>query len=399
MQTKVEKLKKSKIKLTITLEPKELVRYFKNAYDSIAPTIKLDGFRPGKAPRPLTESAIGVTRILSQALDEAINESYIKALKEEHLSPIASPAIKVNKYPNYGQTEEEISNGFEFEMEFLTLPEVILGDYSKVKVGKPAVEDVKDEDIQKILDNLKKQKASFAEVDRTAQMGDFAEITFEGSLKGVRMDAMCSKNHPLVLGEKSLIPGFEEEVVGMKKGDKKTFKIKFPKDYHSKELAGKDTEFNVELVNLKEVKLPEVDDVFAADFGQKSVKDLKDAIKKNLAVEYEKKYQNDLESRILDKVLPLVKTEISDELIEKEIDRMVHDYEHQLEHMGMKLESYLSSMKKTIEDIRKDMRSTAEKNVKVGLMLGKIIEQQKLDQNDPEVGKKAIEHLVKVMTK
>lgn len=399
MNSKVEKLPKSKVKVTITVEPEEMIKYFNVAYDRLSPNVKLDGFRPGKAPRPLTESTIGVTRIISEAMDDAINENYIKVLKEEKLNPITSPAVKINKYPLYGQIAEEVKNPLEFEMEFLVLPEVKLGDYAKIKIEKPAKESPKAEEVEKILQNLQKQKASFEEVDRAAEMGDMAEVSFEGFLRKVRIDAMCSKNHPVVLGEKSLIPGFEEEIAGMKKGEKKNFKIKFPKDYHSKEFAGKDAEFTVELNNLKKVNLSPVDEAFAADFGHKSVSDLKKAIEKNLELEYMKKYDTELESKILEKLLPLVKTDIPQELVEKETDRMIHDYEHQLQSMGMNFESYLKSMNKSADDIRKDMKQTAEKNVKIGLMLGKVIEEQKIDPQDPTAGKKAIEHLVMTMTK
>jgi trigger factor len=399
MEVKVEKLKKSKVKLNISLSPKEMIKHFNAAYTRLAPSVKLDGFRPGKAPRTLIESSIGVTKIVSEALDLAINESYIKALQENKINPFTQPNLKINKYPTYGTTEEEVANNFEYEMEFATYPEVEIGDYSKVKIEKPKKEAAKDEDVQKIIDNLLKQKANFKEVEREAKKGDFVELSFEGSLKGVRIDAMCSKNHPLVLGENSLIPGFEDEVVGMKKGEKKTFKIKFPKDYHSKEYAGKEAEFAVELLNLKEVVLPELDDAFAAGFGEKNAESLKAAILKNLELELEHKAQEEFESKVIDKVVPFVKSDLPDEIIDKEVERMIEGYKKQLTGMGLQFEQYLKSTNKSVDDLKKDMRPTAEKNVKVGLMLGKIIDEQKFDGHDPEAGKKAINFLVEQVTK
>ncbi|MDO8444054.1 MAG: trigger factor [bacterium] len=398
MQTKVDKLKQSKVKLVVTFEPGEMIKYFDHAYHHLSPSVTLQGFRPGKAPRALVESNLGVTRILSHALDDAVNESYQKALVQEKLNPISAPAIKINQYPNYGETVEEIKNGFEYEAEFTVLPEIVLGDYSKLKVDKSAKEAVKTDDVQKILDNLQKQKASFTAVDRPAKMGDLAEINFDGSVKYVKIDGMSSKHHPVVLGEKTLIPGFEEEVVGMKKGEKRSFKIKFPKDYHAKNLAGKEADFDVELLELKEVNLPAVDDTFAADFGHKTVVELKKAIESNLALEYEQKNDNDLEQKVLDKILPLVKADIPDEMTEKEIDRMVTDYRAQMQKMGVNFETYLSGMKKTEADMRKEMRDAAVKNIKVGLLLGKIIEEQKIDHHNPDAGKLAIQHLVDKLT-
>ncbi|MFA6963437.1 MAG: trigger factor [Patescibacteria group bacterium] len=399
MSSKIEKLKGGKVKFKIVVEPAEMVKYFNQAFEKIAPEVKLPGFRPGKAPRPLVESSVGVSRIISDALDIAVNHSYYQALTEHEVSPITEPSVVIDKYPTYGATEAEVKENLEYTIEVAVFPEVKVGDYSKLKIELPKKEEAKEEDIQKILDNLLKQKANFKEVDRAAEKGDFVELTYEGTLKGVRIDAMCSKNHPMVLGEGTLIPGFEEEVVGMKKAEKKTFKIKFPKDYHSKEYAGKDAEFTVELFNLKEVVLPKLDNEFSMGFGEKTPTDLKKAIKKNLEHEIEHKHESEVEMKAIDKVLPLVHVEIPEAMIDRETARMLADYRGQLEKMGMTFESYLESLKKTEADLRKDFGKTAEKNVKVGLLIGHLIKELGLDPGDQGSGKKAIEKLVKELTK
>lgn len=399
MKSKIEKLKQGKVKIIVTLEPEEMIHHFNHAYSHLAPEVKLPGFRPGKAPKKLIESTIGVSRILGDAIDMAINEGYIKTLQENNLNPITSPSIKINKYPNYGETAEEILNPLEFEVETVLFPEVTLGDYTKVKVDAPAREEVKAGDVDKILENLQKQKATFVQIDQEAKSGDWAEISFEGSLKGVRIDQMCSKHHPLIIGENSLIPGFEDNLIGMKKGEKKTFKIKFPKDYHSKEYAGKEAEFSVEVLELKEVNLPAIDDAFAADFGQKDAKTLRSEIEKNLGLELDQKYDQEVENKVLEKVLPLVKADLAPEMIDKEVERILAGYQEQLKGMGMNFETYLSSVKKTVEELKKEMRPTAEKNIKIGLMLGKIIDELKLDAQDPASGKKAVDHLIKTVIK
>lgn len=399
MQAKVEKQKKSKVKLTITVVPMEMIKYFDHAYGHLAPEVKLAGFRPGKAPRALIEESIGVTRILHDALDLAINDSYVKTLEENKLNPLASPSVKINKFPTYGQTEEEIKNPLEYEAELVVVPEVELGDYSKIKVEKPKADEVKKEDVEKVLDNLRKQKSSFKDIDRTAVKGDFAEINFEGFLRGVRIDEMCSKNHPIVIGDGSLIPGFEDSIIGMKKGEAKKFKIKFPKDYQKKDYAGKEAEFSVELVSLKEVILPEIDKTFAEAFGAVDKEDLSKKIEANLREEMEKNAEQELEVNIINKILPLIKADIPDEMIDTEVERILAGYKQQLSGMGVNFESYIASTGKKEEDLRKEMRPTAEKNAKVGLMLGKIIEEQKIDHHDPDAGKKAVEFLVKSLTK
>jgi len=399
MEAKSEDLKKGKFKLTITVSPEEMVGYYNKSYEKIAPTIKLDGFRPGKAPRKLVEAAAGTARILSEALDMAVSENYYKAIIENKLNPISEQKIGINKYPSYGESTENVKEVFEFEAEIEILPPVTLGDYSKVKVKIKEPKKAGAEDLKKVLDHFQKQSSTFSEVDRPAKKGDRVEINFEGFLKKVRIDQMCSKNHPLVLGEGNLIPGFEEEIVGMKKGEKKDFKIKFPKDYHAKEYAGKEAEFSVELADLKEVALPELNDEFAKKFGHKNMEELKKAIEKNLNQEMEEESKRNLEMEVIDKVLPLLNAEIPESLIGRETERMLHEYSEQLTRQGINFERYLDSIKKTREQIHTEMRPQAEKNVKIGFLLGKIIDEKKWDPKDPKNGEKAIAYLVKELTK
>ncbi|MCL5410813.1 MAG: trigger factor [Patescibacteria group bacterium] len=399
MEVKSEDLKKGKFKLTITVSSSEMVGYFNKSYEKIAPTIKLDGFRPGKAPRKLVESAAGTARILSEALDMAISENYYKAIVEKNLNPITQPKIVVNKYPSYGDSEDNVKDEFEFEAEIEILPPVLLGDYKQLKVKARGVDKAKKEDIEKVLKHFQKQSATFSEIDRPAKKGDRVEINFEGFLKKVRVDQMCSKNHPLILGEGNLIPGFEEEIVGMKKGEKKEFKITFPKDYNSKDYAGKEAEFKIELVDLKEVKLPEFQDDFASKFGHKNMEELKKAVEKNLNLELEEDYKRNIEAEVIEKVLTKLKVEIPETLVDREAERIFGEFSQQISSQGINIERYLENIKKTKEELLKDMRPQAEKNVKTGLLLGKIIEENKWDSKDPKSGEKAINYLVNELTK
>lgn len=394
MEVKVEKQAKGKMKLVFVVEPMEMAGYFNRAYSKIAPTIKLPGFRPGKAPRKLVESAAGVSRLLSEALDSAVSNSYSRAIAENKIIPITSPNIVINKYPTYGTSAEEVQGNFEFEAELEALPEVILKDYSKVKVKKGEPKTAKKEDVDKVIEHFRKQNASFLETDSVAKNGDRVEINFEGFIKKVRIDQMCSKNHPVILGENSLIPGFEKEIVGLKKGDKKEFKITFPKDYHAKEYAGKEAEFKIEVNDLKQMRLPELDNKFAEMFGHKDLDLLTAAIEKNLNDEMTEEYHRELESKVVDGILPYLKTEIPETLIDREAEKMIADFGGQLQSQGLNLDMYLKNIKKTKEDMKKDMLPNAEKNVKVGLLLGKIIEENKWDQNSENIGKKAIDFLI-----
>lgn len=399
MNIKQEKLEKGKIKLIITLSAKEMVKHFKSSFDQIAPTVKLDGFRPGKAPRKLVEETAGIARLLSTALDSAINSSYQEALQKEQLVPISVPKIVVDKYPNYGQTEKEIGSELIYEAELETLPEVVLKDYSKVKIKKEEPKIANKEEVEKILHQLQKQSSKMEEKTDGAEKGDRIEINFEGFLKKVRIDEMSSKNYPIILGEGALIPGFEDNLIGLTKGDKKDFKIKFPKDYHSKEFADKEAEFKIEVLDLKKIILPELNSDLAKKFGKDNIADLKTDIEKNLNEQYQKEAERNLEIKVIEAVLPKLETEIPEGLIDREVTRMFDDYQKQMESKGVNFEKFLESMKKSGDDIKTEMRPQAEKNVKVGLMLGKIAQEANLDRHDPDVGKKAMDFLVNKITK
>lgn len=398
MEVKVEKLKDSKIKLIIEISPSEMAKFFKETFDKLSSGVKISGFRPGKAPRAIVESNIGVARILSESLDLAIQSTYYKALDKEAISAISMPNVSIDKYPNYG-IGEEVTEPMVYSAELEVMPEIKLGDYSKLKIEKTEKQSPKKEDVDKVLSYFQKQKATFASVDRGAKKGDKIEVDFEGYLKKVKIDKMCSKNHPLVLGEGSLIPGFEEELIGMKKGEKKNFKITFPKDYHAKDMAGKEAEFDVEIIDIKEVNLPQLNDDFAKEFGHDKYGDLEKAIKENLFKEMEQQYNVELESKVLEKVLPLLESNIPQSLVERETERMMGDMEQQLKNQGASFDIYLKSIKKTSEEFKKDLQPQALKNVKIGLILSKVIDELKLDRNDHASAKKAIDHLVASLTK
>lgn len=393
MEISSTKLEKSKYKLKVKVETKELLDYFKKQYEKLSPEVKIAGFRPGKAPRKLIEEAVGQGRLLSESVDFAIQNSYVEAIKQEKLVPVCAPKIAISSYPTWGLEESEIKDPLEYEAEFEVMPKVELKDYSKIKIKKREIKKVEDSDIEKVLTHLRRQKATFSEITRSAKKGDRVEISYEGSIKGVKKDAMTAKNHPLVLGDETLIPGFEDQVVGMKKGGKKKFDITFPTDYRAKDFAGKKADFEIELVDIKEMNLPELDEKFAESFGHNKIAELKEAIKKSLHTELEQKINSEIENELIEKMLPLLKVDVPESLIEQEIDRTTAGMEEQIKSRGLSFDKYLESIKKTREDFRKEIRPTAERNVRIGFLLGKIIEEQKIDHTNPQAGRLALDHL------
>ena len=398
MKVEKKELEKSRVKLSVEVEPKDLVVYFRLAYSRLATDVKIDGFRAGKAPYKMVEGVLGYNRLLSEGLDEAVSQSYGQALAEAEVYPIGQPKVEIKKSPQFSLDETEILDNLVFEVEVDCMPEIILKDYSRAKVRLPKKQEANEAEIDKIIDQLRKQKATFKDRTNGAKKGDRVEISYEGSIKGVKKDNMTSKNHPMILGEGNLIPGFEEQVAGMNKGEKKEFKIKFPKDYHDKEMAGKEAVFAVTLHDSKQVILPELNAVFAKEFGHDDIEKLRSEIAKNLQMEIEKEYREKLENAVVEEMVKYLEKETPKALIDQEVNRIIEGYEKQIEGYGLKFEKYLEGMNKSEADLRAELKSQAERNVKVGLMLGKIIEEQKIDPHDKEAGRKALDYLVQKLT-
>src|SRR3989339_182390 len=396
MNIKKENLGKNKIKLTISLEPRELAGYFRKSFDRLSKEVKLDGFREGKAPYKLVEAKIGHNRLLGDGVDMAANESFRVAIEQEKLMPLSPPKVEIKKIPGYSLDETEIADDLIFEAEFEIMPEIKLGDYKKIKVKVPEKRKSDESDVEKILLHLRRQKATFKEIERGAKTGDRIEINYEGTLKGVKLDKLYSKNHPLILGEGNLIPGFEDQISGLKMGESKEFEITFPKDYHDKDVADKKVKFKVTLADAKEVVLPECNNVFAKEFGQETVAKLEKSIAKSLEQEIEVEHKNMIDNMVVEKVLPLLTIDVPEILVWQESERMLETFKNQIESRGMNFEKYLTNMKKDIETIKNEMKPQAEKNVKIGLMLGKVIEAENIDPKDKEAGRRALEKLVEI---
>ena len=399
MKIQRENLKNSQVKLKIEIGPEKLVKYFRSAYEKIAADVSVSGFRPGKAPYKIIVARVGYNKLLSEGMDRAVSESYAEALALEKIIPISQPTISVKKMPQFSLDQNDIKDDLIFEAELYIMPSVELSDYKKVSVKAPKKEETRDRDVEKILEHLLKQKATFKEINRPVKKGDRIEINFEGSISKVKKDKLCSKNFPLILGESNLVPGFEEKLIGLKKDDRIEFQLTFPNDYFDKEIASKKVDFVANIIDAKEVILPEMTDQFAKNFGQETVDKLKKAVKESLKKEIEQKFQAELEQAVIEKVLPKLKVELPNVLVENEISRMIDDMREKVESRGLKFEKYLDSLKKTQDDLKRDMRTQAEKNIRVGFLLGKIIEDQKIDQSNKEAAKLAIDYLVKTVTK
>lgn len=393
MDIKVKKLPKSKVKLTITEDAVNVKRYFDEAYDKLAPTVDIKGFRPGKAPRMLTIETIGKGKYNSEALNIALPQVYSQAVREKKLVPVGSPKVNIISFDE--------DKPFSFEAEVDLLPEIKLGDYKKIKVKHAKAKiDTKDSEIDKVVNRLKQQSAQYTVTSDKAKKGDRMEISFTGKVKGVQKDKYTSKHYPFILGEGVLMPKFEEKLIGAKKGDDLKFKNKIQKD---------DVDFEVKVDEVWHVKLPKEDKEFAKKFGHDDVKKLRDAIGKNIMQEKEDRDRQILEKKVLDEVLKHVKMDISEALVEQEIDRRVETIKAQT---GPAFGKYLENMGKSLVDLRKDIKPNAEKGVKISLALSEISkdmgyfdpkklgsDMKKNHEVQQEAVKKTMDELIKIATK
>lgn len=389
MQIEIKKLPKSRVEISFELTAEELEPFIEKAVLNASQNVKIEGFRPGKAPRDLIERKIGQATLYEEAAELAVRKTYVSAVLEKNLNVIGQPEIQVLKLAP--------GNPFNFKATAAVLPEIKLPDCKTIagetkSRAKPA--DVPEKEFSEALEYLRKSRAKNSAVNREAKTGDFCEVDFEARHGGVKIEKGESKNHPLVIGDKEFIPGFEENLAGMKAGEEKTFSVKAPGDYFKKEYAGKILDFKVKMNGVFERILPELDDEFAKGLGKfENLEQLKKSVKEGLSAEKERKEKDRLRMEILEKISEKTDMELPDILIESEKEKMAHELEHSVERFGLNLETYLAQIKKTIDDLKKDWQKDAEKRAKAALILREIAVKEKLAPTEEEIAEKTKETL------
>jgi trigger factor len=364
MQVTKEMITKIRVRLTIGLDAKELAPYIEKVYRDLAKGLKIAGFRPGKAPQSVVEKEVGQDKFYAEVLEEALPQVYYQAVLQENIVSVSRPEIKIKKYVP--------TSGLEFEAEVEILPEIVLPDYKSIKIKKNEVK-VTDSDIKKMLGDLQNNFSEFQDVVRAAAEGDRVEIDFEGTKGNIPIEGGTSKNHPLVIGQGMFIPGFEDNLVGMKKEEEKSFDITFPADYHEKSLAGQKVVFRVKMISISEKVMPELTDEFARKLGPfKDLEELKKQLEKDIAQTKEIEERRRLENEILEKISSKTDIEVPESLAKEETLKMLDEANANLANSGLTLDKYLEMTKKTREDVEKETRPEAEKRVRFGLVLSEI---------------------------
>ena len=366
---------------TLKLEGKEWKDCLKDAFTKKKKDLKMDGFRKGQVPYEVYVKKMGIETLYMDAVDLAVDKLYTKLLSDpETIVPAATPSIDIKNI-----TEEEV----EIEFALVSSPEVKLGKYKGLGIKKEKVE-VKEEEIEHELGHIKEQFAEVKSLDDDTKIknGMIAVIDFEGFKDGVAFKGGKGTDYSLEIGSNTFIPGFEEGLVGLKKGDKKDLSVTFPENYHSDELKGQPVIFKVEVKEVKERVMPNFDKEFFEDLnvgGVTSEKELKDYIKENLKAEKEKQIEDEYLFKCLDKIVENSKFEIPEEMTEDEVNRLTKEFGEKLKYQGLRLEDYLKFTNAKLEDFKKTLVPEANRRIGYRLMMDAIVEKEKLTVSDEEL--------------
>ena len=387
MNCKVEKTKNAnEVKLEITIEAEKFENAIKKVYFQNAKYFNIPGFRKGKAPQAIVEKYYGKEIFYEDAFNDIASEEYEKAVEESKLEVVSRPKIDI--------VNMEKGQDVVFTAVVSTKPEVELGKYKGIEIEKIEY-NVEDSDIESNLKQMQEKNARVISIETPVENGNIAVIDFEGFVDGKAFEGGKGENYSLEIGSGSFIPGFEDQVIGMKIDDEKDVNVKFPEDYFSKDLAGKDATFKVKVHEIKKKDLPELDDEFAKDVSEfDTLEELKNSIKQRLINENAQKAKYEKEDAVMKVVTSEMKADIPEGMVEVEIDNMVKDMEQRMSYQGLKLEQYLKMLNKTEADFRKEFEPQAIEAIKSRLALEAIIKNEKIEASEREV-KDKLEEMAK----
>ena len=387
MNCKVEKTKNAnEVKLEITIEAEKFENAIKKVYFQNAKYFNIPGFRKGKAPQAIVEKYYGKEIFYEDAFNDIASEEYEKAVEENKLEVVSRPKIDI--------VTMEKGQDVVFTAVVSTKPEVELGKYKGIEIEKIEY-NVEDSDVESNLKQMQEKNARVTSVETPVENGNIAVIDFEGFVDGKAFEGGKGENYSLEIGSGSFIPGFEDQVIGMKIDDEKDVNVKFPEDYFSKDLAGKDATFKVKVHEIKKKELPELDDEFAKDVSEfDTLEELKNSIKQRLINENAQKAKYEKEDAVMKVVTSEMKADIPEGMVEVEIDNMVKDMEQRMSYQGLKLEQYLKMLNKTEADFRKEFEPQAIEAIKSRLALEAIIKNEKIEASEREV-KDKLEEMAK----
>ncbi len=404
MNVSIQKFPKSKIELTIEIPPADFEKYLDEAFSSLAKNLEVKGFRKGFVPKEIAKEHISEQKLLEEAANFAVSDTYWKAVEENKLEPVDSPKIEVLKAVQ--------SNPFIFRATVSILPEIQLPDYRKIssRINEKNKKDfakkteVGEKEVDEAMAWLKKSRAKYITVLREARVGDHVKI--KSNIKNQisppeadpplaeKIEDVGEEEHEGVIGDGYFLPDFEKNLIGMKAGEKKSFSQEIPLSHANKEMAGKTADFEVELNLVSEVELPEINDDFVKSLGQfENLDSLRQSISDGIKTEKEEKEKQKNRQEIVLEIAKESRIEIPDILIDKRVEQEIHQLHHNVEDSGLNFQQYLGNIKKTEDDLKKELRSHAENQVKISLILLKIAKTENIEVSYEEIKEKVKEYL------
>lgn len=375
--------KNNEKEITITIEGKEWKDAIDKAFEEANKKVKIDGFRPGKAPKDVFYKKYGKESLFLDAADIVLNDAYKKMIDEnKDLKIVAQPQVALRSI-----SEEKV----EFNFTLTTYPEVKLGKYKKLGVEKEAVE-VTEEEIKNAIEEMRNRYAENITKDGAIEEGNIAIIDFDGYKDGVAFEGGKAENYSLEVGSHTFIPGFEEQLVGLKAGDEKDIEVTFPEDYHAEELKGQKAIFKIKVNEVKEVKIPELDKDFFEDLGMEGIdseESLRKQVTENIEAHKEHHAEDHFIDSLLEKAMEGMTVDVPEAMVTEEVDRMLRQYEENLKMQGITLEQFYQFTNSDEAALKDQMKEEALKRVKERLLLEAIKEQEKIEATEEEVEKEA----------
>lgn len=382
MKCKLEKTKNAnEVKFEITVEAEKFEEAMKKVYFKSAKYFNIPGFRKGKAPMQIVEKYYGASIFYEDAFNEIAGEALEEAVAENKIEIVSRPEVDIKQM--------EKGKDLIFTATIQTKPEAEVSKYKGIEIKKVEY-NVTDEDIEHELHHMQEHNSRLISIeDRPVEKGDTTTIDFEGSVDGIPFEGGKAENYDLEIGSNTFIPGFEDQIIGMKIDEEKDVKVKFPKEYFSKELAGKDAVFKVKLHEIKKKELPKLDDEFAKDVSEfDTLKELKADIKEKQEKQNEEKAKYETQDAVVKALCKETKVEIPSGMIEMEVENMLKDMEQRLSYQGLKLDQYFKMMGKTEEEVKKEYEPQAIEGIKSRLALEAVIKAEKIEATDKEIESK-----------
>lgn len=379
MKTTVTHESDTRVKVVVAADHAELAAAEQVALKRLAKTVKVNGFRTGHVPLEIVKKHADANALAQETLDAALNRAVAEAFLNNNLQVLARPEVEIKKY-----VPGEL---LEFTAEADVLPEVKLGDYKKLKAKKVAV-NVNKKEIDEVIERIQKGLSEKKEVKRAAKIGDETVIDFVGKKDGEAFQGGTGKDYPLVLGSNSFIPGFEDALVGLKAGDTKDVKLAFPKDYHAKDLAGQDVVFEVTVKKVNSVKLPALDDKFAAKAGPfTSMDDLRKDIKAEITAQAERRAKDDLKDELVKQLVAKSTVSVPSVLRDDQIRSLEQDLRQNLMYRGRTLEQYFEEKGYADRDawVKAEANDAADARIKAGLALAQLSKELKIEATADEL--------------